>query len=456
MVNLADIIDREAPADRDAIRFIKASGKTSALTYGALIEARNRLAGGLGQTNASAIGILAENCTEHVLIYLATLSAGATSVPLNHKLPAETIAHCLKDAGVGLTLCSHAQEALLPDGHKRIVIGSPAYDALFARNAAPDAAGQSDDDVAVIMYTSGSTGMPKGVPITHHGYDWAMRQFAFLRPTISGNAVLIAAPLFHMNAQFHIKSVLMCGGTAVLMERFDAAAFLDAVSQHKAARLTGVPTMFELAVRALDAGHSADTSSVVSIGMGSAPVSQALVDRLKAAFPNAAVSNGYGTTEAGPAIFGPHPDGLPAPDLSIGYPMPGVQLRLVGPHAPERGTLQVKSPMTLTGYLNLPEVTAQKLHGGWYDTGDVMRVDQDGFYLFDSRADDMFVCGGENIYPSQVEALLTGHPDIEQACVVALPDPVKGAIPIAFVVGAKGLDTDAVKTFALDNGPAYA
>src|SRR6202007_1790789 len=146
----------------------------------------------------------------------------------------------------------------------------------------------------------------------------------------------------------------------------------------------------------------------------------------------AAISNGYGTTEAGPSIFEDHPRGLPRPLLSLGYPLPDVEVRLAGGTGDE-GVLQVRSPAMFTEYLNLPEVTGARLHDGWYDTGDVMRRDSSGFYYFTGRADDRFGGGGENVYPGEIEKMLERHPAVLQAAVVPVPDEIKGEIPIALV-----------------------
>ena len=165
----------------------------------------------------------------------------------------------------------------------------------------------------------------------------------------------------------------------------------------------------------------------------------------------------YGTTEAGPSIFEEHPRGLPRPLLSIGYPLPQIEVRLVGGATADEGVLQVRSPAMFSEYLNLPDVTRDRLREGWYDTGDVMRRDANGFFYFAGRADDMFVCGGENVFPGEIEKMLERHPAVMQAAVVPVPDEVKGEIPIAFVVLKDGgVSAEELKRFALANGPAFS
>jgi len=207
-----------------------------------------------------------------------------------------------------------------------------------------------------------------------------------------------------------------------------------------------------------------DLSAVEAVRMGSAPITQSLIDQVRAAFPKAAISNGYGTTEAGPVVFGPHPEGIPQPELSTGYPHPEVELRLVRDGKVvedddlEGGALEMKCGALMTHYHKLPEVTAKAMTpDGFYRTSDVFRRDENGFFFFVGRVDDMFVCGGENIYPGEVEKMLERHPGIHQAAVLPVPDELKGHKPIAFVVKAPGaeLDEQAVKSYALANAPAY-
>ena len=172
------------------------------------------------------------------------------------------------------------------------------------------------------------------------------------------------------------------------------------------------------------------------------------------------VVNAYGTTEAGPVVFGPHPKGIPQPELSTGYPHPEVQLRLIrdGKEVQDEGALEMKCGALMTHYHKLPETTAKVMTpDGYYRTSDVFRRDENGFFYFVGRVDDMFVCGGENIYPGEVEKMLEKHPGIHQAAVIPVPDELKGFKPIAFVVRTAGaaVDEEQIKSYALANAPAY-
>jgi len=203
-----------------------------------------------------------------------------------------------------------------------------------------------------------------------------------------------------------------------------------------------------------------DLTSVRALRMGSAPLTQSLIEQVRSVFPNAQISNGYGTTEIGPVVFGPHPDGIKQPELSPGYPHDAVQLRLVrdGKEVVDEGVLEVRCGALMTQYHKLPEATAKVMtKDGYYRTGDVFRRDANGFFFFVGREDDMFVCGGENIYPGDVEKMLERHSGIQQAAVIPVPDEIKGHKPIAFVVRTNGavLDEDAVKAYAIANAPAY-
>ena len=262
-----------------------------------------------------------------------------------------------------------------------------------------------------------------------------------------------------MNALALAKLACAAHATIVLLPQFTARAYIEAIERYRCTWLTAVPPMIAMMLRERELLARTDLSSVEFIRLGSAPVSQSLMEAIRAALPQAAVTNAYGTTEAGPVVFGPHPKGLPQPDMSVGYPHPQVALRLVDgrDRNADEGVLEMKCPAMMNGYHNRPDVAPPFTADGFYVTGDVFRRDAEGFHYFVGRTDDMFVSGGENIYPADVERMLERHPDIAQAAVVPIEDEIKGQKPVAFVVRKPGhsLDEDEVKRFALANAPAY-
>ena len=223
--------------------------------------------------------------------------------------------------------------------------------------------------------------------------------------------------------------------------------------------LTGVPTMYALMLQQKKLLAQTDLSSIRTCSMGSAPASDNLLDGLAELLPNAALNLNYGITEGGPILFSwKHPDRLPRPRMTVGFPIDGVEIRLVGGATENEGVLHVRSPGVTIGYHNLPDTTSTSLEDGWLDTGDILKRDADGWYYFVGRADDMFVCAGENIYPGEVEAMLERHPAIMQAIVVPAPNELKAHVPFAFVVAQSGatIDEATVKAHAIANAPAYA
>jgi len=236
------------------------------------------------------------------------------------------------------------------------------------------------------------------------------------------------------------------------MPQFSARDYIAAIEKYRCTWLTAVPPMMAMMLRESALLERTDLSAVRFVRMGSAPVSHSLMERLRAVFPAASILNAYGTTEAGPVVFGPHPAGLAQPELALGYPHPGVELRLAD------GVLQMRCPALMTRYHKQPEATrAAFTADGYYVTGDLFGRDENGFYSFAGRVDDMFVSGGENIYPSEVEKMLESHPAVEQACVIAVADEIKGTKPVAFVVAKRGAAPSEaeLKQYSLAHAPAY-
>jgi len=349
------------------------------------------------------------------------------------------------------------RRAMVPTGLSTFEFDADSWDRFLDPGGfTPRAPGPGE--LAKILYTSGSTGRPKGVPLAHAGQLWAIAKWWTGGGEVLKDLSLVVAPTYHKNGLFFTSVCLSNGMAFVSMPRFDARAYLETVARYRCTVLSGIPTMFALMARERELLARLDLTSVTKVTIGSAPLTEALIARVHGMFPNAVVKNGYGTTEAGPVVFGPHPDGLPTPEVALGVPYSDLEVRLVGEPGGDSGVLHIRTPALMDGYLNLPQVTAARVSDGWYDSGDVMRRDREGFYYFVGRADDMFICGGENIYPGEVEKLLERCPGVAQAAVVPVADEIKGAIPVAFVVRSPGSATDeeTVRAFALREGPAFA
>lgn len=458
--NQGDALSRDVPGSTLALIDEGGDGTERRYSYDDLRRLTGAVARGLlkrGLERGDRVAILSANRAEFLISFLATMQAGLVSVPVNWKLPAEMVAYVVGDCDAKLVLGDETRLKLAPDTVPKLSFDKD-WDALLDEGPFTPLVMQPEES-ALFLYTSGSTGRPKGVVLSHYSHLWAMAQ-RVRRPGPIGQRSLIAAPLYHMNGLAMCQTTFSHGDTVVLLPQFTTKGYIEAAAKHRVGFLTSVPTMIAMMLREKELLAKTDLSSVEAVRMGSAPLTQSLIDQVKQVFPKAAIGNGYGTTEAGPVVFGPHPKGIKQPELSTGYPHPEVQLRLVrdGREVDDQGELEMKCGALMTHYHKLPEKTAQVMtKDGYYRTSDVFRRDENGFFYFVGRVDDMFVCGGENIYPGEVEKMLERHPGVHQAAVLAVPDELKGFKPIAFVVKSTGatLDEQEVKSFALANAPAY-
>jgi len=460
--NLGKLFDAHAGAGRPAIIDLYDAARPRPWTFRELDAACDACARGLVKTGLHAgdrVGILSLNRIEFVIALLGAMRAGLVPVPINIKLAPETIAYILHDASAQLVFAEPKLTRLVPPEFPVIefgTLGRSGFDA-FLDPGPFKAVEPGTDTVAVQPYTSGSTGRPKGVLLTHYGQNWSRLILAHTRGTNEHDVILVAAPLYHKNALNAIKQGLTAGATLPLLPQFSVERYIDAIRQFRCTVVSGVPTMISMVLGRKELLERVDTSCVRTVMMGSAPSSAQLLADVRRAFPRAEPLVVYGVTEGGPVPLGPHPDKKPRPPGSIGVPYAGTEAKLVNGASPDEGELAVKNPGVLLAYHNLPEETANRLRDGWYYTGDICRRDADGFYYYVGRIDDMFVSGGENIFPVEVETLLERHPAVHQALVMPFDHEMKGQVPYAFVVLRAGASTseEELKKFALANGPAY-
>ena len=460
--NLGDLIVRERDLSKIAIVDLGGEQAPREFSYAQLDDmakgvARALLARGLAR--GERVAILSINRTEYLAAYYGIMRAGLVAVPVNWRFPRVMIEFVVRDSGARIIFCDQKRGPDCPDGIPAVCFGAEGAES-FDRFLDPgpfETIAPGADEPAMFLYTSGSTGKPKGVVLSHQSHIWVVE--TRLAAGLERHRYLIAAPLYHMNALALSKLACAAHATIVLLPQFHARGYIEAIERYRCTWLTAVPPMIAMMLRETDLIARTDLSSVEFIRMGSAPVSQSLMAAIHRTLPRAAVTNAYGTTEAGPIVFGPHPQGLPQPETSVGYPHPKVQLRLVDGdnRAASQGILEMKCPALMLGYHNRPDVPPPFTRDSFYITGDVFRRDAQGFHYFLGRTDDMFVSGGENIYPSDVERMLECHPDVAQACVVPVDDDIKGQKPVAFVIrkpGAKANEGE-IKNFALANAPTY-
>lgn len=439
----------------------------TALTYAELDERADRVAGWLaarGVQPAERVALLWSNDVRYVEALLGTMRAGAVAVPLNVRQTDEILDYVLSDAECAGVLAGDAEaaraDALAHHAPSvRFVVGA---DELQHAGRITDVPPYRAASVCMQPYTSGSTGKPKGVPLTHGGQVWCadvLRKIYFFDES---DVALLAAPLFHKNAAMTLKALLLAGGTCAVLPGFDPVAVLRAIDRYRVTYLSGVPAMYRMLLNETEELERCDVSSVRFASAGSAPVTVDLLQRFQEVF-GAPIAEGYGLTEGGPDVlvtprWGTNKLG------SVGIPIPDCEVQLRAPDGTtevgtgEVGELWVKNPGVTPGYYKLPEVSAERIRDGWLATRDLMRCDEEGYYFFVGRSDDLINVGGENVYPKEVEQLLLRHPDVRDVAVVGAPHPTKGDVPVAFVVASApgAVSVAELVDFFHTVGPHYA
>ena len=462
--NLGDVFAAYSDSDSTAVIDLWNPAQPKEISHRQLNDAVDGLARGLikaGLKQGDRVGILSLNRLEFLEVLFGAMRAGCVPVMINTKLPADQVRFIAKDADVEMVFCERDLRALCDDQTRCVIFDEAGEDGYldFVDPGLFESFVPGPEDIAEQPYTSGSTGRPKGVLLHHVGQRWMIGQLIASRDITANDCGIIAAPLYHKNALLAIKSALGAGGRVVLLAKFDVGNYIRCIGDYGLTMLTGVPTMYALLLQQEELLKQTDLSSVRTVSMGSAPASEVLLDNLQIIFPEARINLNYGITEGGPVLLSwKHAEGLEKPRATVGYPLPDVEIRLVDGPQENEGVLHTRNPGVMIGYHNLPVETAKSLENGWLDTGDILRRDDDGWFYFVGRADDMFVTAGENIYPGDVETMLERHEDVMQAVVVPAPNALKAHVPHAFIVLRSGssLTEDEVKKHALANAPAYA
>jgi len=451
-------------------------GRERQITYRQLDDRMTRVARTLvrlGVQPGERVGMLVGNRVEFIEFFFGAMRAGAIPVPLNTRLAEDTLALILKDADCALivvdpTCNKHAIEiAEKVPLRERILLDQardgfrPYEDELGLDNTPVEPPLLDDKSQAFQPYTSGSTGRPKGAIMTHSGMLWYVAYNQRYWPASEDDRGLIALPLFHKNAlRGTVKPMLFAGGSFVLMPGYEPKSYLQTLAKYRCTYSRGVAAVFTMFLQHRDELATLDLSALRSMSIGSAVVTPELLEAVERTLPGVKISESYGLTEGGSPFRAPI-DGRPVPRGSVGVTDPEIEVKLVdaeGREQNEVGELVTRSPYVCLGYHKQPEITRQKLQDGWLRTGDIFYRDKAGFYFFRSRVDDMFSCGGENIYPKEVENLLFTHPDVANAVVTPVPHRVKGFVPAAMVIPRDGasITAEALKAFCLEKGPAYA
>jgi len=461
--NLGQLISRDRDLSKIAIIDLVTQDQAREISYAALDAMANSVARALAQRGferGDRVAIVSANCVEYLAACFGIMRAGLVAVPVNYRFPPKIIDFVLRDANAKFVFCDQERRAHCSAGISTFCFDEAAGTEFdqFINPGTFTGIVPLPSEPAMFLYTSGSTGVPKGVVLSHQSHIWVVETRLADRD-LSRQRYLIAAPLYHMNALALAQLAIAGYSTIVLLPSFIARRYIKAIGRYRCTWLTAVPPMIAMMLREVELLAATDLSSVEFVRMGSAPVSQNLMSSLRRALPQAAITNAYGTTEGGPIAFGPHPDGLPIPDMSVGFPHPKVQVRLAAgdERNAEQGVLEMKCPAVMLGYHNRPDLPTPITSDGFYVTGDIFRRDENGFHYFVGRSDEMFNCGGENIYPGDVERMLERHADVSQAAVVPIDDEVKGQKPVAFIIPKAGRhpSEDDIKQFALTNGPAY-
>ncbi len=402
-------------------------------------------------------GILASNRIEYLDFFFAAAKAGAVIVPLGTRLTTHELAHIVNDSGVRLLVYDRAfADAVDALAHETAIeryvslddnAPHDTYSSLLIADAEAPALPRErcgPEDLYALLYTSGTTGRPKGVMIPHRMVAWNGYNTVASWQLRDDEVTTIFTPLYHAGALgAFLLPIVTIGGTVVLHQTFDTAEVWRTIETERCTVVLGVPTIWKMLMEAPEFA-TADLSSVRAFMCGGAPLPEYIAETYQRR--GVVFKQGYGLTEVGVNCFAMTVDDSVRKRGSIGKPLMMTEARLVDEHGRDVpsgavGELLLRGPHVSSGYWNNPEATAAALdHDGWFHTGDLARMDGDGFFYIAGRRKDMFISGGVNVYPAEIEAELLQHAAVADAAVVGIPHDLWGEVGVAFVVYRAGHD----------------
>jgi long-chain acyl-CoA synthetase len=466
--NLARILIETAAKHRDKTAF---KLDDIELSYSMLDEASARVAALLRDRGIEAgdrVGLMLPNVPYFPAIYYGILRAGAVVVPMNVLLKEREVHFYLEDSGAKILFAWHgfaeAAEAGAADAGAECILVTPGEfeQLLAAQEPDRELAGTAADDTAVLLYTSGTTGKPKGAELTHANLHTNCSMTSVTLAGFSHEDVLLGAlPLFHSFGQTcTMNSAVSVGATVTMIPRFDPEKALEIIGRDGVTVFQGVPTMYNAMLHA-NSADSAETSTLRLCMSGGAAIPVELIRGFEEKF-GSPILEGYGLSETSPVASFNHPDRERKPG-SIGTPIEGVEMQVwddQGNELPqgEVGEIVIRGHNVMKGYWERPEATEEAIDDdGWFRTGDMARVDEDGYFFIVDRKKDLIIRGGYNVYPREVEEVLYEHPAVQEAAVVGVPDESLGEEVGAAVVLKQGesLEAQELKGYVREQVAAY-
>lgn len=430
------------------------------VSYDALNEASARVAGmlgGLGVKAGDRVGVMLPNVPYFAACYYGALRLGAIVVPMNVLLKEREVAFYLSDSEASLVFAWHdfasaAEAGAQQAGAKCVLLVPGKFEhTLSAAEPAPDVARRDDNDTAVILYTSGTTGTPKGAELTHSNLSKNAELAVNLLDTGPDAVVLGALPLFHSFGQTcGLNAAVVGGGCLTLIPRFDPGKALETIERDQVTIFEGVPTMYAAMLNHPERSRF-DTSSLEVCASGGSAMPVEVMRDFERAF-GCKILEGYGLSETSPIASFNRPDRERKPG-SIGTPVDGVEMKVVDDQdhqvaAGEIGEIVVRGHNVMKGYWRRPEATVQAIRNGWFHTGDMAYVDGDGYFFIVDRKKDLIIRGGYNVYPREIEEVLYEHPAVREAAIVGIPDEHLGEEVGAAVALKEGSDCQPAELIA--------